>query len=611
MADKRFLGLGFTFAATDKGLEKKLESVHSHLRGISSSLQAINQSGPAASKSFTGMFKAQPRKAGSGTSQSQPKSSTIKGIPRTTLPGSRQPQAQSGSFDKTDAMSIKKALSETGALSKASQSFVTDIVKVLSGKGMVSSAIEDFLKVKIDVQRKDKRLTKESRINLLRQASTFAVASDDISATIKKIATAFSGVSEYLGDVKRSTADFLRTIGFDLDRLIPDELKAAGRLVGSIFKPILSIPKMIFGQAKKTMADKLQADANARLMQIANAQLLGNELLQRMSAQMGGSGSATENLFSAAQTTAVNTRPDGKKSGGGILGKLLGGLGSLGGMFSGLAAMATRLPIIGPLLSGLGAAASALMSPFKMIGGFLARSAPLFGNLARYLAMSGAEVLAWAAIIAVAGTAVAGFMTGLYNARDGVMNFAAGAWDLAKSFGGFIKAAVSGIPILEQLVSGFEMMAKFIIDIPGYIMKGLSGVFDVSKSLGESTGRFLGVIGDSLKKFSAVVDKKTESMNASDQRGVMAPSSSIREAAANSSDLRSLAVESGNAKSQELLQRQIAATERSNDILDQILQTSGTSDPSNTRVQIELNSRMLRAQQAQDANSQIGRSGGL
>jgi len=42
MPNKRFLGLGFTFSATDRGLEKKLLGIQSALAGIADSLKTIN-----------------------------------------------------------------------------------------------------------------------------------------------------------------------------------------------------------------------------------------------------------------------------------------------------------------------------------------------------------------------------------------------------------------------------------------------------------------------------------------------------------------------------------------------------------------------------------------
>src|SRR6185295_5386148 len=62
MPNKRFLGLGFTFSATDRGLEKKLLGIQSALSGIADSLKAINSDAEGVSTSI-GSIKA-PRMSG-------------------------------------------------------------------------------------------------------------------------------------------------------------------------------------------------------------------------------------------------------------------------------------------------------------------------------------------------------------------------------------------------------------------------------------------------------------------------------------------------------------------------------------------------------------------
>lgn len=62
MPNKRFLGLGFTFSATDRGLEKKLLGIQSALSGIADSLKSINSDAQGAGAAL-GTMKA-PRAGG-------------------------------------------------------------------------------------------------------------------------------------------------------------------------------------------------------------------------------------------------------------------------------------------------------------------------------------------------------------------------------------------------------------------------------------------------------------------------------------------------------------------------------------------------------------------
>lgn len=76
MPSKRFLGLGFTFSATDRGLEKKLLGIQGALAGISESLKSINSEADAASASLGSMKS--PKKSSTLKSASSRKSSSSK-----------------------------------------------------------------------------------------------------------------------------------------------------------------------------------------------------------------------------------------------------------------------------------------------------------------------------------------------------------------------------------------------------------------------------------------------------------------------------------------------------------------------------------------------------
>jgi hypothetical protein len=592
MANKRFLGLGFTFAAIDKGLEKKLQSVHSHLSGISDALNNINKSGASSGMSSVGKMLPSP----SGSTGTAP-SATKSGKNDKSTGESKE------SENPFDTFRISTFLKGNKKVSKGTENFIKSLADLMIQFGATKDALTDFAKMKVTIEKQSKELTEESVMDLFKSTSNFIKASSDVTSSIEGLAGSLKGVREYIGEVKNSFLDFLSSVGFDLRSMIPKELMAFGGLAKSIFKPLTELPGKLFQGAQKTLADQLQARANEKLGKIIGNSGLSNELLQKLSEQIGGSGTGQENLFAMAAQTATNTKP-GEKSGG-FFSKIFGMFGKFGGIFSKLGSFLVGIPVLGPLFSAMGTAISAIISPLKVFGSLVLSAGGQFARLLLPMANLLLRLTGIGTILAVVGTALAGFSAGLYSAREGVLNFISGAFSFIQSIGSYLAVVTKGIPFVEQLYAGISSLVSFIANIPSMIMSLFSNLFDASKSFGKILGESLGSVGKFLKDYSTKIDQEVIIK----QKQLDAVNSQIPLMQKSSPQYREMSSRIMSDASIDAITQSNRTQQESVGLLREIADKLNSSSESTTKVVIQTNDRAFAAKQERVTNSELGRSG--
>lgn len=364
MPNKRFLGLGFTFSATDKGLEKKLKGIQSALSGITNSLNDISSASTSAKKSISQVGKVKTTKT---------KTSSLKTSMPVRIMNKRPILVKVSNIDKVTKPSaaaqekVKKVPSKVMSkkqwekafpgmtrhrkdLSSASEDTMlrgrSAYLAHLQGKGMGMADETEKIKKKFDktatplgkvfdklparskefvkiiedsfgsdlaksfiVQAKDIRvnvdkmgnLTLESMQKLVKTAMQVADASKEIEVRYKKIITVFNAIREWFSDVSSSAKNFLSTIGVDMSKIVPEQIKALyGVLRSALIKPLTSGIKFMFGKMVQRRAEKL---AKAQLVSLEKV----NDKLVMISERLGGS--ATDNLNAAIKGIKKELKP--------------------------------------------------------------------------------------------------------------------------------------------------------------------------------------------------------------------------------------------------------------------------------------------------------------
>lgn len=306
MANKRFLGLGFTFAAQDKGLLKTLKAVQGTLSSITESLNEINGVGKTASGTL-GKIKMR------GSSKGQ----------------ARAPKAQPIKKDIDRKKATFAELTKESLFSKDDAAFFTEIKKSLNERGF-KTFVQDFNSLNKDFD-ESKNLTSKFKQELAKYAVAAFEATDGTAKLQKSFKGFFKAFSTYAKDVGMKTKAFIETLGVDLSSIIPPQLTALGGLIGTLVSPIAKLGKSLSQSLFPSKAEKLQ---------------------RKLLSQIGGSGRGEETVFGKLKKLVeLQSIPSGDKSkdGGGFLGKVMGVFSGLGQGLMGLLGLKSLGPILDKL----------------------------------------------------------------------------------------------------------------------------------------------------------------------------------------------------------------------------------------------------------------------
>lgn len=229
---KRFLGLGFTFSATDKGLEKKLKSVQSSLEGIDTALKSINSSGSSATSSI-GQF-----------SKSQKTGRVINFRPKTVADDlKKQSKPMFGGQDKSPA----KVEDVQG---KRTEEFFRAVGKKVfkSSSDMFATFMDNIKDIRVNLDQNGDILAKD-KLRLLSIAKVLEkTRKKDESLLFRTQLTVFfkDTIPRYIKDVGNSVENFFRSVGLDVRALVPEQIKALAQVVNqALVKPLLGVGKKL------------------------------------------------------------------------------------------------------------------------------------------------------------------------------------------------------------------------------------------------------------------------------------------------------------------------------------------------------------------------------
>lgn len=228
MADKKFLGLGFSFAANDKGLEKKLKSIRAQVRGINDGLSTLSRRSTKASSSLTkvrGPFISRGMQSSRRPMATHRSGSTAASHRTPTTP--HQPASQN--------VRLSDLLGNGGIESKLTsdhQKAFGKVQKVLGKSGTKSmlAHIEDMV-VTLD---KDGKISEKSMHRMVENAAFFAKYSMSASKSLRTLKAAFLGVKDWVSDIAHNVKHTLATLGVDFEKIIPPQVQAAFGLVKSV-----------------------------------------------------------------------------------------------------------------------------------------------------------------------------------------------------------------------------------------------------------------------------------------------------------------------------------------------------------------------------------------
>ena len=350
MANKRFLGLGFSFSAQDRGLEKKLLNIKAAIDGINESLTKVSSSSSKANSGIMNVSSASPK--------GDPMKNAARMLKVAKKAGLRPTRKKEEPESRT--MTLSEGFSKLNA---EAQSQVKDIFNEIAKSSKISGSVlyentkEQLNDLKITVD-KSGNLTKKSREDFFKTIKSYAEGTKQVQAQMNLMSRAFMGlgailigVKGYISDVGRSFETLLQTVGVNLRDLIPPQLSALLGVAKAVIAPLVNLPGKIGGFFKQKMTERAQKESLK---------------LQKKFVDSQGFSGGSDTLKAAL----IDLKPEGKK-GGGFFDKLKDVFGKLKGVLGGLAA---------------GAAASlapkAVYSVFeKIIGAIASAAASIWGFL--------------------------------------------------------------------------------------------------------------------------------------------------------------------------------------------------------------------------------------
>lgn len=468
--NKRFLGLGFTFNATDKGLEKKLTNVRNLFRDInklsgnvSKNTGKIKMSGPSSIGSMKSKTSDKVLKSGQ--------------------------QKTGGIAAKTAAESVDFLRDIIGQYTKALGPEIGAAYKKSAG---------DVLDFAIKKGRSADRVLEDLTFN----AEKMSKSAKFMGTQFESIKRVFVYIKKWANDVIDSFANFLDSLGVNLRDMIPKEVIAAFGVLKSIARPLKDFGSMIiskiFGAKDKKLQDKLSGRVDRVTRSIGDNKSL-----------------PTPQKSLATLVDMQESKQDGKKA----------------GPFDKLKNFLQSLPLIGGLFSGLGSlkklfdAFSSMKLPnmTKLFEIFESLSGPLemLWNGIKFLSRNFLELVA--PIIALTAAAV-GFAKEIWNWKDSLISAFTGVGSLLSAVGEYLWTWVK---ITFQPVT--DIVSSTLVPVFQLLGGVVKALWDVFAMFGKNIAKILGMSWDivgSLSK-SLATDVRTATQEMQLQNKVVSPQSPV------------------------------------------------------------------------------------
>lgn len=527
MPAKKFLGLGFTFAATDKGLEKKLSNVAKLVGDINSTLGDISKNAKNAEDAMNGFTKSGRGGGGSKKKRSSGASGVMNKLAvrgaRDVSPFQRKgrglpPPSGKGDFINASYRVVEDVSEAVKKSSKTSSGMDSEILAELkrirktilktkftssgtggfkaAGNGPIGSDSTKKFEEKIDAFAKgfsDKFVggeflkdAKKKTEEWAKQGKSYTKIMEDLktmSDSYKEAERASNRVQNFLksvlsytkqwgSSVMGSLSNFMSTLGIDIQTIFPKEIRAFGNVLMSVAKPLkdgaAKLGQIAMGKVIGMFGGKA---ADRKLEQIRKMDSISAKATKETASNLGGSSTST--IFDKLSEIAGNTTQKGKSFLGGIFDKLKGWLIPLGVAALGL------FKKFGTLKS----ASTILSKAFDLMKGGFGR---LFGGLKNLVTMASRLIPSWGSLVNLGRALVnglgrfSGFLlevaVPLSVIGTALAGFASGLWEYKDEILGFFsELGKAFVNVGKYLISGFE---KILAPIGGYLAAKFSFILD-------------------------------------------------------------------------------------------------------------------------------------
>jgi len=626
MASKRFLGLGFTFAAQDKGLEKKLKSINSLFGEISRTTTLISRK----SGKLFGLASEMQKGASSGGGAFVGSAGGRRGTGKAKVQTDGQRPGGLGYRQAADHPRIAKASDNQKILNDLAAS----LAHALEGYG---PAFEKDARRIIDKAVKTGRSVGAVVSDMTNNAEKMAESASVLGNNFKLIKMGFTYIKEWVTDIGHSVNNFLNTLGVNLHEMIPKEFLAAGAVFQSMIRPLGDLGKSVVGMFTKKEDAKVQDRLTGKVGKITSA--------------LGDSKSMpTIQKLLAMQLGVLDNEK--KDSGGGIMDKLKG--------------LLADIPLIGPLLAGavgmfakaLGGVVKAvesgpgifstLWSGIKGVAGYLMAFAGYIWDVIKVVRMflqsgtvietlQGLLIAGWNALIEVVAVAV----EGLFSFAGYIAEFAIPVIALAGALFGFVTeiwkwkdTIIETFSVVGNLVAAVfgyaatwvqtafaplvNVVSSFITPIFQVLGKAIMALFDVFKGFGTNIAK---VVGMSFDIFNNYAKSATTNLNTAtkEMKNPLPPSSQptladVGNTAKGASDridnMRATSdMMASQAANNKLSQDQLDAQTQTNELLQQLVDSKGNAPGGKFSVDVKTDSKMISAKVRNDEISNASASG--
>jgi hypothetical protein len=280
MANKRFLGLGFTFAATDKGLEKKLKGIKNTLQDIEESLSSISSSSNKAGQALGKMNVTSSSSSSSGGGQKSSRSGRHSAADVQARYERMFSKSTSGLFDTVSDLFEKMNKESQGSLKSLKES-----MESVFDKDNLRTWEKNLNGMRIALDNTG-QISARSMKNILEMTKGWAETNDQMSHFLKNFNSFRKGLEifrKYLSEVRGALGDFFDSIGVDFSKIIPSQFKAMFKVVDvAVLKPLKSIfsslAESIFGKMQKSYQEKL----TEKLLKTIGTKLGSNTTIQAL-----------------------------------------------------------------------------------------------------------------------------------------------------------------------------------------------------------------------------------------------------------------------------------------------------------------------------------------
>lgn len=529
MSAKRFLGLGFTFSAVDKGLEKKLRTISGLVKEINSGMKDVGSVGAKSMKMASGDF--QPKAQRSSRLVTQGRFSARPGYqPSSEAARPSFEPKKPGPSKVFDASIFQKELNDT--------------LTGLSG-GLRKNIADQFAQTYASSLRANKDQRK-AYMDAVNAASKVSGSMKTASLESTAIYHVFKYASNYISKTLSSFESFLDTLGINLRNLVPKELVAAFGVLKTLVSPLGDAVKGLFRKGTDAVISRFGKLQVSRLNENIKNQKRGLKYQQALQAAVTNNPSISlaEEIRKLAEATAKKDedislfdklkmalagiagailggilRPlDTLKKGFALLRGVLGGVATAFGMVSRFLARVIATPIIGFLSQLAAYIGGAILQVVNLASQFLR-----VGAVTRILSL---KFMAIAAVVLAVGATLFGFIETLWAGKDRIVAFFSELGRLIKNVASAIFADVAPFfaqmfaplkPVIDLVVKGFNLVVSAI----SYVIQNFTAI------IGDIFNFFRKTIGGTLAegllsafdKGTTILKSWNDSLESTQQQG--------------------------------------------------------------------------------------------